>query len=125
MEQVNPLPRPRGTTYRFLGTFPPIEATKLDVQDWIRTWFLGSEYRTRVHQGFREGIKFIPTLQLTGRTLRLTPEALKQSIIDVFGLLVVAEPFSKGVLMARELEVENIKERVSTTDIGFHGESEN
>jgi len=120
MEQVNPLPRPRGPTYRFLGTFPPIEATELDVQDWIRTWFLGSEYRTKVHQDFREGIKFIPALQLTGRTLReLTPEALKQSIINVFELLVVAEPLSKGILMARELEMENVKDRVSTVDIEF------
>jgi hypothetical protein len=47
MEQVNPLPK--GTAYLFLRTFPPLTATELDVQDWIRIWYRGSEYQQPNH----------------------------------------------------------------------------
>jgi hypothetical protein len=122
MEQVNPLPRPRGPTDRFLHTFPPIDTTERDVKYWVTTWIYGRPYRTLVHPDFDIAFKSISSLQLAGRDLRdLTPEELRQRIVNAFSSPAVAEPLWEDILMAREsvLERESVRERVSTIDIVF------
>ena len=126
MAQVNQLPR--GTAYLFLRTFPPLEATELEVQDWIRIWYRGSEYQQpnhHLHHDFTIWILGISRVHLTGGTLReLTPRGIKANLLGGVGSQTVTDLILKDILMARELEMENVRERVSTTEDCYQDDSE-
>jgi hypothetical protein len=119
---------PRGTAYLFLRTFPPLAARELEVQDWIRIWYAGSEYQQQNHQlyhDFRTWISGIHRLSLTGSSLReLTPSAIKENLLFVNGLHAVTDLLVKDILMARELERENVREQVNATTVSYYEDSE-
>jgi hypothetical protein len=88
MAKVNQLPR--GTAYLFLRTFPPLEATELEVQDWIRIWYRGSEYQQpnhHLHHDFTIWILGISRVHLTGGLSASShPEESRQTYLGVLDL---------------------------------------
>jgi hypothetical protein len=126
MAQANPLPR--GAAYLFLRSFSPLNATELDVQDWARIWYSGSEYQQpnhQLHHNFTIWILGLSRVHLTGRTLReLTPRGIKANLLGAVGFQTVTDLILKDILMASELEMVNIRERVSTIEDCYQDHSE-
>jgi hypothetical protein len=71
MAQANQFPKV--AHYVSLPALPPLDATELDVQDWVRRWYLGNDYQVvnlQIDTDLRMWNACVSKLRLTGKSVR-------------------------------------------------------